>query len=283
MQSLTTRLMTLIFFLFSTVFFENITHAAENKKSNNCLKSIPQYSKNNEILAPQNAAIKIEYVTHSTFKITSPKGVIIEVDFTGISGNGQSPNIVTLNHTQKNDLSNNPTISSEILLEGGSNKTNTGLHNLTIKKDVSIRNIRTDVYDNGILKTLEGNSIFVFKIEDICIAHLGNIQHPPNFDQLKSIGNIDIVMVPVDGRDNYNMQDLVDLLKRLNSKIIIPMHWNNDASKQDFMAHMAPHFSISGYPTHSLIVTKIALPKSPTIVTMIPQYDQNKYKFYGHQ
>lgn len=291
MQSLTTRLIALFIFLFSVVFFGKITHATEKTSATNCLSSISPKTTNSEILTPQNTEVKIEYVTHSTFRITSPKGIIIEVDFTGVSGNGPSPNIVTLNHTPKNNLPSKTTIKSKILLEAWSNKTSTSLHHLVIKEDVSIQNFRTDVYDNGVLKIPKGNSIFVFKIADLCIAHLGNIQHTPTNEQLKSIGKLDIVMVPVSGpidgpvnnKDKFNMQDLIGLLQSLNTKIVIPMHWENDASEQDFMAQMAPYFSIPGYPTKSLIVSTNTLPKSPTIVTMIPQYDQNKYEFYGHQ
>src|SRR3989304_226933 len=43
------------------------------------------------------------------------------------------------------------------------------------------------------------NAIFVFRVDDICIAHLGDLGHLLTPDQLKMLGKIDILLVPLAG------------------------------------------------------------------------------------
>lgn len=277
MRFLLTHFFTL--FLFNLIVFST-GNANEILTSGNCLNSI--FHQKNKTNISQN--ISIQYITHSTFKITSPLGVVTITDFTGaditgVTGDAKSHSIVILNHTNKNYFNKITNPETKTILQAWSFQKDISQQHLIVKKDVTIRNIQTDIYKDGVLNTPKGNSIFIYKIAGLCIAHLGNIQHALNDEQIKAIGSIDIVMAPVSGRDQFKTEALANLLMVLNAKIIIPMHWKNDADKQDFMADIYPYFSIAGYPTDALNVSTKTLPKTPTIVTMIPQYDQNDTEF----
>jgi L-ascorbate metabolism protein UlaG (beta-lactamase superfamily) len=43
------------------------------------------------------------------------------------------------------------------------------------------------------------NAIFVFRVDDVCIAHLGDLGHLLTPAQLKLLGKIDVLLVPVAG------------------------------------------------------------------------------------
>jgi L-ascorbate metabolism protein UlaG (beta-lactamase superfamily) len=43
------------------------------------------------------------------------------------------------------------------------------------------------------------NAIFVFRLDDICIAHLGDLGHVLTPEQLKMMGKIDILLMPIAG------------------------------------------------------------------------------------
>lgn len=289
MQILNLKFIQLLIYILPLFYMANYASAIEKSHAHTCLKSIVNSADNARNFTSKSSDlkdVKIEYVTHSTFKITSPKGIIIEVDFAGLAsktGNGRAPDIITLNHTALNDLPHKPATNTKIILAPWSEKTNTAQQHVIIKDDVSIKNFNTDIYENGVMKIPKGNSIFVFKIAGLCIAHLGNIHHMPSKEQLGSIGNIDIALVPVDGRDNFTYDPLIELLTELQVSVVIPMHWNNNTSEQNFMGDISPYFSIAGYPTNLLSVTTKTLPKSPTIVTMIPQHDQNDFKYFKHK
>ena len=70
------------------------------------------------------------------------------------------------------------------------------------------------------------NAIFVFRIDDICIAHLGDLGHVPGADQLKAMGKIDILLVPIaGGYYTVTPAEAREVTKLVNPKIAIPMHF----------------------------------------------------------
>ena len=71
-------------------------------------------------------------------------------------------------------------------------------HDLTVS-DVRIRNVATNIRDWGGGYIAYGNSIFIFEIAGMCIGHLGHLHHTLTPEQIGQIGQLDVVMVPVDG------------------------------------------------------------------------------------
>ena len=62
-----------------------------------------------------------------------------------------------------------------------------------------MRNVPTNIRDYAGGTERHGNSIFIFEMANLCIAHLGHLHHTLNQQQLNEIGRVDIVLVPVDG------------------------------------------------------------------------------------
>ena len=68
------------------------------------------------------------------------------------------------------------------------------------------------------------NAIFVFRVDDICVAHLGDLGHIPTPDQLKMMGKIDILLVPIaGGYFTVTATEAREVTKLVNPKIAIPM------------------------------------------------------------
>src|SRR5215208_4701036 len=77
------------------------------------------YVKVQEGLTPLVAEeVKIRFVGHSTFLITSPKGVTIATDFAGYAGQGVIPRVVTMNRAHISHHTNNPDPRIEYVLRG---------------------------------------------------------------------------------------------------------------------------------------------------------------------
>ncbi len=62
-----------------------------------------------------------------------------------------------------------------------------------------------------------GNSIFVFEIANLCIAHLGHLHHTLNQQQMNEIGRIDAVLVPVDGSYTLDLDGMIEVLEGAES------------------------------------------------------------------
>src|SRR5947207_10380916 len=97
-------------------------------------------------------------------------------------------------------------------------------YDITVK-DVRVRNVPTNIRDWRGGTELHGNSIFVFEIANMCIAHLGHLHHTLNQQQLNEIGRIDAVLVPVDGGFTLDLEGMFEVLTALKAPLMIPMHY----------------------------------------------------------
>ena len=77
--------------------------------------------------------------------------------------------------------------------------------------------------ENGILRGT--NIIHVIETEDTKICHLGDLGHILSSEQVNLIGNIDILLIPVGGFYTIDYKEASEVVKQLNPKVVIPMHY----------------------------------------------------------
>jgi L-ascorbate metabolism protein UlaG (beta-lactamase superfamily) len=95
-------------------------------------------------------------------------------------------------------------------------------------KDVAIRSI--GVYHDEEKGAKRGlNTVFLFEVGGVRIAHLGDLGHLLTDDQLSAIGSVDIVMIPVGGFYTIDAAQATRVIDQLRPRlIIIPMHYKTD-------------------------------------------------------
>ena len=96
-------------------------------------------------------------------------------------------------------------------------------HDLVFK-DVRVRNIPTNVREFGGTR-YNSNSIFVFELADLCIAHLGHLHHTLTEQHLQELGLIDVLLVPIDGVYTMAQELMVEVIRQISPSIVIPMHY----------------------------------------------------------
>ena len=69
------------------------------------------------------------------------------------------------------------------------------------------------------------NTIYVFKIEDLTIAHLGDLGHTLKDEDIEALNQIDVLMVPIGGNYTIDAQKAVEVINQIDPKIVIPMHY----------------------------------------------------------
>ncbi|WP_331000644.1 MBL fold metallo-hydrolase [Clostridium guangxiense] len=69
------------------------------------------------------------------------------------------------------------------------------------------------------------NTIFTFKMDNLKICHLGDLGYILSEDEINSLGNIDVLLIPVGGNFTIDGDEAAKLCKKINSKIVIPMHY----------------------------------------------------------
>lgn len=179
-------------------------------------------------VATNTRPVLIEWFGHSTFQITSSKGTRILTDphtRDDLPWPTLPQHIVTTSH-QHGPHSNvwmakgTPVILEGLTL-GGENWR--PIH-MSIQ-DVSVYTVPA-YHDKSQGLQRGKNAIFVFRVDDVCIAHLGDLGHHLTPAQLKLMGKIDILLVPLAGGIyTITASEAREVTKQVNPKIAIPKHY----------------------------------------------------------
>ncbi len=70
-----------------------------------------------------------------------------------------------------------------------------------------------------------GNLFFVVEAEGLRIGHAGDLGHLPSAEQLRQIGKLDILLLPVGGKYTINAQEAVEVMQMIAPTVCIPMHY----------------------------------------------------------
>ncbi|MEO1282630.1 MAG: MBL fold metallo-hydrolase [Pseudomonadota bacterium] len=209
--------------------------------------------------------VRITYVTHATFRIETHGGVAAVTDYSGVAGAGAPPDVATMNHAHETHWTSTPDPRIRHVLRGwnpdGDGPAN---HELTVG-DMYIRNIPTDIRTWVGGSEPDGNSIFIFEVAGLCIGHLGHLHHELAPEDLGLIGQLDIVMAPVDGTWTLPLENMINVLKLLKARLVLPMHAFGQLSLNRFLSGMQSDFEIIRSGTSTLIVSTNTLPSDPTI------------------
>jgi L-ascorbate metabolism protein UlaG (beta-lactamase superfamily) len=216
---------------------------------------------------------RISYIAHASFLLQTKGGLNIVTDYTGFVGTTTMiPDVVTMNHAHDTHWTAFPDPAIPHVLEGWGEFGEGIDHHLNLG-EVLIRNVSTDIrsaFGGGV--EAEGNSIFVFEVEGLCIGHLGHLHHVPSDAQFAALGRLDVVMAAVDGGTTMPLPEMITVLKRLKSSVVIPMHWFSDYSLSAFLTGIAGDFDVRREGLSSLEVSLKTLPDRPTVVVLEPRY-----------
>lgn len=245
--------------------------AQQPQTASRCLalaESVPrvQYASLNTASLSQ-FEVKITFVGHATFRIESAEGVVIATDYAGYAGPGRVPDVVTMNHAHSTHYTNNPDPEIDHVLRGWGAEDKPAKHSLTVG-DVFIRNVTTDIRGWSGLREADGNSIFIFEVADLCIGHLGHLHHTLGPEYLGLIGQLDVVMVPVDGSYTMAQPAMMEVLELLKARLILPMHYFSRSRLQTFLNQVGDGYDVEVNESPSLTVTAASLPAKPTVMVL---------------
>jgi len=217
--------------------------------------------------------VRLRYIDHATFLLETSGGLLAATDYTGYLGvQDVVPDVVTMNNAHSTHWTSDPDPRIPHVLRGWAQGGLPAWHELDLG-EMLVRNVTTDVRSRfGDDSRGDGNSIFIFEVAGLCIGHLGHLHHVPDAAQFASIGRLDVLMVPVDGGYTMTVADMADVVRRLRSSVVIPMHWFSGASLEVFLTEMAGEFEVVRLEEPELELSLDRLPGRPTIMVMPPQF-----------
>lgn len=211
--------------------------------------------------------VRLTFLGHSTFLIESSKNVRIATDYNDYYRPNIVPDVVTMNRAHDTHYSNNPDPGIKHILRGWNPDGGPAQHDVSIN-DVRVRNIPTNTRDFQGGTNVYGNSVFVFEVAGLCIAHLGHLHHTLTVQQLAQLGQMDVVLVPVDGSYTMDLDGMIEVLKAIKAPLMIPMHYFSSFTLDRFITRVRSSFEIEESAQPTITVSRETLPGKQKVLVL---------------
>ncbi|TSC89402.1 MAG: beta-lactamase fold-like Zn-dependent hydrolase [Microgenomates group bacterium Gr01-1014_5] len=183
--------------------------------------------------------MEIQYLGHSSFRIKGKTVTIVtdpyDSEKVGFKFPKLEATIVTISHDHFDH--NQAQLVDPSAGSGQAPKVVSGPGEYEIA-GVSIFGTHT-YHDNKNGEERGSNTVYTITIDGVNICHLGDLGHKLSDEQLDSIGNVDVLLVPVGGVDTIDPSEASQVISQIEPKIIIPMHYKVPGlaiSKRDDMS-----------------------------------------------
>lgn len=77
------------------------------------------------------------------------------------------------------------------------------------------------------------NTVYLMEIDEVAVCHLGDLGHVLTNEQIEDIGNVDVLLLPVGGVSTLNAPMAAEVVRQLEPKVVIPMHYKTPALNRE--------------------------------------------------
>ncbi|MFM9975331.1 MAG: MBL fold metallo-hydrolase [Beijerinckiaceae bacterium] len=212
--------------------------------------------------------LRLSFIGHASFLIETPRNVKAVTDYNDYVRGNVIPDIATMNKAHSTHFSRLPQQGITHLLPGWNRNGGKIDHDITLL-DLRVRNVSTNIRSWGGEGTeYNGNSIFIFEFGDLCVVHLGHLHHTLEPSHIRAIGRADIVLAPVDSGLTMDIDGMLDVLKSLSPRVVIPMHFFGQQTLEKFIRLGAERYVIDRRETPIAVFSRETLPEKPTMVVL---------------
>lgn len=131
-----------------------------------------------------------------------------------------NPEVLTLSHLHFNIKKSSSKTEIPIII------TNPGIYDLNF---INILGLPA-FHDNSLGIKRGDNIIYTYTFDNMNICYLGYIGHMLNENLIKSLGNIDILFIPIGGHFTLDSEKAANLVNLIKPKITIPMYYKTYTS-----------------------------------------------------
>jgi L-ascorbate metabolism protein UlaG (beta-lactamase superfamily) len=213
--------------------------------------------------------VRITYSGHSTFLIESPQLVRIATDYNDYVRPPVLPDIVTMNHAHSTHFTDRPDPRIPHVLRGwGPSPNEPARHDVQVR-DVRVRNVPTNIRDWRGGTERHGNSIFIYEVANMCLAHLGHLHHTLSQQQLNEIGRVDVLFVPVDGNMTLDLEGMMEVLQAIKAPLMVPMHYFSIFTLNRFLDRVREQqWEVENSAVPSFVISKTTLPAAQKVMVL---------------
>lgn len=175
----------------------------------------------------------ISYLGQSSFRLRGKNAALVtdpyDPKMLGLKFSGVSADIVTVSHQHPDHNQSQLVKDTEKVIEGP------GEYEV---KGVSITGYST-FHDDKKGELRGKNTIYLIEMDDIRILHLGDLGHKLSDELIEEIGDVDILIVPVGGFYTIDSSVASEVVREVEPKIVIPMHYSVTGMSSEISSKLA--------------------------------------------
>lgn len=212
--------------------------------------------------------LALQFVGHATFLIETAGGIRAATDYNDYVRPSVVPEIATMNRAHTTHYTNNPDPGIRHVLRGWNPAGGRpASHDVTVG-DMRVRNVVTNIRDWSGGTRYGENSIFVFEAAEICIAHLGHLHHTLEKEELRRLGRIDVLLVPVDGSYTLDLDGMFEVIANIGAPLVIPMHYFNSVTLARFLERAKRTHEVERNGSPRVLLSRETLPTRPKVLVL---------------
>jgi L-ascorbate metabolism protein UlaG (beta-lactamase superfamily) len=97
---------------------------------------------------------------------------------------------------------------------------------------VTVRGLPT--YHDGQQGAEHGrNTVYVIELDEVRVCHLGDLGHTLDDRALETIGNVDVLLVPVGGGQALDGAKAAEVCRQVDPRYVVPMHFGHPALRTE--------------------------------------------------
>ncbi|MDB5643215.1 MAG: hypothetical protein JWN07_2532 [Hyphomicrobiales bacterium] len=232
-----------------------------------CPRLVAQRSPLIQRAAVTQEVARLRFQGHATFLIESAQGVRAATDYNDLINVPMPLDAVTMNKAHSTHFTSHPDPRIGQVLRGWGEGGGEVEQDVRIG-DLRIRNVQTNIRDWSGGTEYLGNSIFVFETGQMCIAHLGHLHHELTPEHLRKLGQIDVLLVPVDGSYTLDQAGMMNVIEKISPRIVVPMHFFGTYTLDRFLRLAAERFDVERRDRPDLTVVKDELPVRTKVIVL---------------
>jgi L-ascorbate metabolism protein UlaG (beta-lactamase superfamily) len=227
----------------------------------------------------KETSVTLTWLGHPTFILKTSTGLVALLDPMNASvgyplSTVSGVDLVTVSHEHADH--------NNVALASGSPLVLRGLAgNDWAKIDQAVKGVRVrtaPIYHDDTQGSARGKcAAFIFELEGLRLAHLGDLGHTLTAEQIKAIGAVDVLMIPVGGFYTLDGKGAAEVVGQLNPRVVIPMHYKTDGlgastaarltDASDFVKALGASAQAVEAP-QTVALSPSTLPKTLTVMVM---------------
>jgi L-ascorbate metabolism protein UlaG (beta-lactamase superfamily) len=256
-----------------TINLEEVRIMAHKKLLFSCVAGLTLAMMFGFAVIAAKSSVSFTYFGQACFMISAP-GVTIAMDPYGKIGYPPlhlKADVVTVSHEHADHNNVNAVSGNPVVLRGLTPGGDWARVSRTVK-GARFRTVHVFHDANG-GKDRGKNAIFVLTVGGLHIVHIGDLGKQLTPAQLKEIGPVDVLLVPVGGYYTIDAAGAAQVVRAIKPRVVIPMHYKTDATRKlpiSTEAEFMKRFKTVRRAGHTLELSPDSLPKETTVYHMEP-------------